>query len=170
MISSSVPYFIIIYNIMHYIGTPKCIYSHIRLYVYVVHISFVHIIPMYYWGTKEESPRRDPRSCSRYIRAWLCEFVCVYYVFVCLYLYVYVFVFGVYICVCVYTRFMCNHVRCAPEPSDTVNPFGPSLKTRSTGSRTRRQYTRLIFLSPPPTPLKRIILIINNSRWRYYCY
>lgn len=20
-------------------------------------------------------------------------------------------------------QFMCNHVRCAPEPSDTVNPF-----------------------------------------------
>jgi len=27
---------------------------------------------------------------------------------------------------------MCNHVRCAPEPSDTVNPFGRTLKTRPT--------------------------------------
>jgi len=38
---------------------------------------------------------------------------------------------------------MCNHVRCAPEPSDTVNPFGQTLKTRPTGSRARRQCTRL---------------------------
>lgn len=34
---------------------------------------------------------------------------------------------------------VCNHVRCAPEPSDTVNPFGETLKTRPTGSRAHRQ-------------------------------